>query len=184
VGTDKFGDILLKLVSRERFIKVWFGPNCQRVRPHRSFVDVMTALSRSDAILTKLFIGILLESQCKESSWINSVFASSVFWLLKVCGCVGYSEDDTQQYPPEALIIKLATNNFSSDFHFWNTLLNKHITSLWQYSWIAFSKTKIKSIIHRQSKKTGSSVKRQPLFMYTGKVNTNRQMYGYWKMLN
>jgi hypothetical protein len=157
MGTDKFGDILLKWVSGVRFIKVWFGPNCQRVRSHRSFADAMTALSRSDAILTKIFIaillqyycnttGILLESQCKESSWINSVFASSVFWLLKVCGCVGSSEADLQQYPPEALTIKLATNNFSSDFHFWNTLLNKHITALWQYSGDA-----LKTIHHSQA---------------------------------
>jgi len=40
------------------------------------------------------------------------------------------SEADTQQYPPEALTIKLATKNFSSDFYILNTLLNKHIISL------------------------------------------------------
>jgi hypothetical protein len=162
---------------RVRYIKVWFGSNYHRVGSHRSFADAMISLSRSDAMLTKLFTGIPLESQCKESSWINPVFASSVFWLLKVSGCVRSSEADSQQFPPEALTIKLATNNFSSDFYILNTLLNKHSTSLWQYTWNASSKTKTKkSVIHRQSKKTESSEKRQPLFLCTSKVNTNRQM--------
>jgi hypothetical protein len=153
--------------------KVLIRAGLSQGRATQKLADAMTALSRSDAMLTKLFTGTLLESQRKESSWINPVFASSIFWLLKVSGCVGSSAADSQQNPPEALTIKLATNNSSSDFYILNTLLNKHITPSDNTHETHLKK---KSVIHRHSNKTGSSEQRQPLDLYTGKVNTDRRM--------